>query len=184
MNFAQLIKIRQSTRKYQDTPVEKEKLELLIEAVRVAPSASNSQPWKIIIVNDPELKDKVAQATFNQALSFNKFATQAPIIAVLTIEKPKLVTQIGGRIKNRAFSLIDIGIAAEHFCLQAAELGLGTCILGWFNEKQIKKLLNIPKKLRIGLIITLGYPEKGYKIRKKVRKPAETISSYNGYHKS
>ena len=182
MEFSELIKIRQSVRKYQAKAVEKEKLQQLIEAVRLAPSASNSQPWKLILVDEPELKDKVARATFSQAVSFNKFAPEAPVIAVLTIEKPKLISQIGGRIKNREFPLIDIGIAAENFCLQAAELGLGTCILGWFDEKAIKKLLNIPRKTRIGLLITLGYAKEGYKLRKKIRKEAEVMSSFNGYY--
>jgi len=128
MEFAELINSRQSVRKYQEKPVEKEKLQQLIEAVRLAPSASNSQPWKLIIVDEPELKDQVARATFSKAISFNKFAPEAPVIAVLAIEKPSLITQIGGLLKQREFSLIDIGIAAAHFCLQAAELGLGTCM--------------------------------------------------------
>ncbi len=182
MEFSKLIKIRQSVRKYQAKAVEKEKIQQLIEAVRLAPSASNSQPWKLILVDEPELKDKVARATFSKAVSFNKFAPQAPVVAVLTIEKPKLINQIGGRIKNREFPLLDIGIAAANFCLQAAELGLGTCILGWFDEKRIKKLLNIPRKTRIGLLITLGYAEEDYKLRKKIRKEAEVMSSFNGYY--
>ena len=181
MGFAELIKIRQSVRKYQDKLVESEKLQKLIEAVRLAPSASNSQPWKLILVDEPELKDQVARATFSKTISFNKFALQAPVIAVLTIEKPPLLTQIGGRLKKREFPLIDIGIAAEHFCLQAAELGLGTCMLGWFDEKTIKQLLNIPRKTQIGLVITLGYPEENSPVRQKVRKDAESMSSFNRY---
>ncbi len=184
MEFSELITIRQSVRKYQTQPVEKEKLQQLIEAVRLAPSASNSQPWKLILIDEPELKDKVARATFSKTISFNKFAPQAHVIAVLTIEKPPLLTQIGGRIKQREFPLIDIGIAAEHFCLQAAELGLGTCMLGWFDERKIKKLLHIPRKTRIGLVITLGYAEEGYQLRQKTRKNAEKMSSFNGYNAS
>jgi nitroreductase len=181
MKFSELIKIRQSVRQYQDRPVEQEKLQKLIEAVRLAPSASNSQPWKLILVDEPGLKDHVARATFSKAISFNKFVPEAPVIAVLTIEKPNVITQIGGRIKQREFPLIDIGIAAEHFCLQAAELGLGTCMLGWFDEKRIKKLLHIPRKTRIGLVITLGYAAEGYPLRQKIRKDAEVMSSFNGY---
>ncbi|MBT3382772.1 MAG: NAD(P)H nitroreductase [Prolixibacteraceae bacterium] len=181
MTFKELINRRQSVRKYQEKTVEREKLQQLIEAVRLAPSASNSQPWKLIIVDEPGLKDKVARATFSKVVSFNKFAPQAPVVAVLVIEKPKVITQLGGSIKKREFPLIDIGIAAEHFCLQATELGLGTCMLGWFNEKKIKHLLNIPKKKRIGLVITLGYFPDDYKHRKKIRKPAENMSSFNSY---
>jgi len=181
MNFRELIKLRQSVRKYSEQPVEKEKIDALIEAVRFAPSASNSQPWKLIIVDEPELKNKVANATFSKVIAFNKFAPQAPVLAILIIEKPKVITQIGGSIKNREFPLIDIGIAAEHFCLQATELGLGTCMLGWFNEKKIKQLLNIPKNKRIGLVITLGYFPDDYKQREKIRKPLSEMSSFNSY---
>ncbi len=168
-------------RKYRAASVEGEKLQLLIEAVRLAPSASNSQPWKLIIVDEPELKEKVARATFNRIVSFNSFAPEAPVIAVFTLEKPKLIAQIGGRLKQREFPLIDIGIAAEHFCLQAAELGLGSCMLGWFDETAIQRLLNIPRKTRIGLVITVGYPVEGYPLREKSRKSLKEMSSFNRY---
>jgi nitroreductase len=181
MKFSELLTIRQSVRKYQDKPVEDEKIAQLIEAVRLSPSASNSQPWKLIIVTDPALKDAVAQATFSTLISFNKFVPQAPVIVILTIERPKMITQIGGRLKDREFPLIDIGIAAGNFCLQAAELGLGTCMLGWFDEEAIKRILHIPKSTRIGLLITLGYAEDGYLIRKKIRKDASEMCSFNRY---
>ncbi len=181
MELQELIRLRQSVRKYQEKPVEKEKLEQLIEAVRLAPSACNSQPWKLIIVDEPALKNQVAKATFNKTVSFNKFAVEAPVIAVLVLEKAKMIAQIGGGLKNREFPLIDIGIAAEQFCLQAAELGLGTCMMGWFNEKKIKKILSIPSKKRIGLVITLGYAPDDYKQRQKIRKPTQDMSSFNAY---
>lgn len=181
MMFQELIKQRQSVRKYLATPVEKEKLQKIIEAVQIAPSACNSQPWKLIIIDDPTVKNEVAKATFSPTVSFNKFVLEAPVIAVLVIEKAKLIAQIGGNIKNQEYPQYDIGIAAEHFCLQATELGLGTCIIGWFNEKKIQKLLGIPGKRKIGLIITLGYAPKDYKHRKKVRKPLEHICKFNSY---
>lgn len=183
MDFSELIKTRQSVRGYQDTPVESWKIEKLIESVRLAPSASNSQPWNLIIVDDQQIKDKVARATYSTLVSFNKFAPQAPVIAVLTIEKPKLITQIGGRLKDREFPLVDIGIASAHFCLQATELELGTCMLGWFDEDEIKKILQIPTKTRIGLVITLGYAHENETLRKKIRKPQEKMCSYNTYKK-
>ncbi len=181
MDFQELMVQRQSARKYLDKPVEKEKIKKLIEAVRVSPSACNSQPWKLIIVDDPELKSKVAKATFNKAISFNRFAEQAPVIAVLVIEKAKPIAQIGGLIKNQEYPEYDIGIAAAHFCLQAAELGLGTCMIGWFNQKKIRELLHIPKKRKIGMLIASGYPPEDYKVRKKIRKPAEEICGFNSY---
>jgi len=181
MEFGELIKQRQSVRQYQQRPVEKALLDKLIEAVRLAPSASNSQPWKLIIVDDPGLKAQVAQATFSPAVSFNKFAPEAPVIAIFTVEKAGLITQVGAVLKQRPFSLIDIGIAAAHFCLQAAELGLGTCILGWFDERKIQRLLNIPRRTRIGLVVTVGYAAEGYPLRDKTRKAAGQMSGFNTY---
>ncbi|WP_319585908.1 nitroreductase family protein [uncultured Desulfobulbus sp.] len=181
MHFSDLITRRQSVRAYVDRPVEQEKLDQLIEAVRLAPSASNSQPWKLILVTDPILKDRVARATYSTLVSFNKFVPQAPALAVLVIEKPKVITQIGARLKDREFPLIDIGIAAAHFCLQATELGLGTCMLGWFDETAIQELLQIPKHKRIGLLISLGYAAPDNPIRQKIRKTTATMSSSNRY---
>ncbi len=181
MIFQDLINKRQSVRKYVKTPVERDKLEKLIQAVHIAPSACNSQPWKLIIVDDPTLKNEIAKATFSKTVSFNKFTLEAPVIAVLVIEKARLIAQIGGSIKNQEYPQYDIGIAAEHFCLQATELGLGTCMLGWFNEKKIQRLLHIPKKRKIGLVITLGYAPDDYKQRKKIRKPLDEICGFNSY---
>ena len=181
MEFNKLIHQRQSVRRYQNKPVEREKIEKLIEAVHLAPSACNSQPWKLIIVDDPELKNEVASATFSKTLTFNRFTLEAPVIAVLVIEKAKLIARIGGGIKNQEYPQYDIGIAAAHFCLQAEELGLGTCMIGWFDEKKIQHLLNIPKKRKIGLLITLGYPPEDYKLRKKIRKPKDEICGFNSY---
>ena len=181
MEFSALITHRQSTRTYANRPVESEKLEQLIEAVRLAPSASNSQPWKLILVTEPALKDQIARATYSTLISFNKFVPQAPALAVLVIERPKVITQIGGALKDRDFPLIDIGIAAAHFCLQATALGLATCMLGWFDEKKVQELLQIPHNKRIGLLISLGYAAPGDPIRAKKRKTREEMGGYNRY---
>lgn len=180
MDFLDLVKKRFSARKYKAAPVEREKIERCLEAARLAPSASNSQPWHFIVLEDPVVKDQVARQTFSTLLTFNKFVVQAPVLVVIVIEKPTLLSQIGGRVKNKEYPLIDIGIAAEHFCLQATEVGLGTCMLGWFNEKIIKELLHIPKDRTIGLIISVGYPDADATPSKK-RKPAEEVISYNRY---
>lgn len=182
MKFMELVKSRYSARKYADKPVEREKLELCVEAARLAPSACNSQPWHFVMVDDPELVKEVAGLTYNNVIAFNKFVSNATAIAVIVMEKPKLITQIGGAIKNKEYPLIDIGIAAEHFCLQATELGLGTCMLGWFNEKAVKKTLNIPSKKTIGLLISVGYPD--YKKQPvKGRKEFVEIVTFNSWGK-
>ncbi len=181
MNFAELVRTRQSVRSYRNHPVEPEKLRAIVESFRLAPSASNSQPWKLIIVDEPLLKENVARATFSSTVSFNRFALEAPVIAVLTVEKQKAITQIGGWLTRREFWLIDIGIAAEHFCLQAADLGLGTCMLGWFDEKAIQRLLGIPRSIRVALLITLGYASEGYPVRPKIRKKLDAMRSRNAY---
>ena len=181
MDFSRLITRRQSVRKYADRQVPEELLEHLVEAVRLSPSASNSQPWRLILVTEPALKDRVARATFSRLVSFNRFAVQAPVLAVLVVEKAKVITQIGGRLKDRDFPLIDIGIAAAHFCLQATDLGLGTCMLGWFDEPRIRELLHIPADRRIGLVITLGYAAEGAPLRPKLRKGTAEMSSANRY---
>ncbi len=146
----------------------------------MAPSACNSQPWKLVVVTEPLLKEKVANTTFNSMLQFNRFVMQAPVIVALVAEPPNFLSRIGGAIKDKPYYLMDIGIMADHFCLQAAELGLGTCMLGWFDEKKVKTLLQVPQKKRIPLLITLGYPEKETK-RKKIRKSSQEFFSYNSY---
>ncbi len=132
-------------------------------------------------MDDPELKDAVARETFGKLLSFNHFSLQAPVLILVISEKPSFTIRIAGVIKKRQFNLIDIGIAAEHICLQAVEEGLGTCILGWFNEEVVKKLLNIPNHKRVELIITMGYPDGSVKKGPKKRREIDNIRSYNRY---
>ncbi len=181
MNFIELTNLRQSVRRYSDKMVEPDKIEKCIEAARVAPSACNAQPWKYIIINNSKIKDMVAKATYDKVMSFNKFVPQAPVIVALITEKPNFMSQVGGWLKNKEFNLIDVGISAEHFCLQAAEEGLGTCMLGWFNEKKVIQILEIPKNKRPVLLITLGYAEDDYKQRIKIRKDKSVIACYNKY---
>ncbi len=180
MNFSDLLLKRESVRKYASRPVEKGAIEKIMEACRLAPSACNSQPWRFVVVTDPELKDKVARATYGKLMRFNRFAPQAPVIVALVAEPPNWLSKIGSSIKDKDFYLMDIGIVAEHFCLQAAELNLGSCMIGWFDETRVKELLHIPLKKRIPMLITLGYPEKDTP-RKKIRKDINMVRAYNTY---
>jgi nitroreductase len=175
----ELILRRQSDRKYSDKPIEAEKLERIIEAGRMAPSACNAQPWRFIVATDPQLVGQLAEAASAKLLGMNVFVGQAPVILVIVRKKPNFSSRVGGTIKSKDYSHIDIGIAAENICLQAAAEGIGSCIIGWFDEKQIKKILNIPVSKRVELIITLGYSLSEY--RQKRRKPKEETASYNKY---
>ncbi len=180
MDFTSLVMQRESVRKYDPRTVEEEKIERIMEACRMAPSACNSQPWRFVVVTDVKLKDAVAKTSFNRVLRFNRFAVQAPVIVALVAEPPSWLSKIGSSIKDKDFYLMDIGIVAEHFCLQAAELGLGSCMIGWFDEAGTRELLQIPAKKRIPLLITLGYPAKDTP-RKKIRKAPGELFSYNAY---
>lgn len=177
MDFQSLILQRQSVRKYDSTPVEKEKIMQCIEAARLSPSACNSQPWTFVVVEDEELRFKVEKAA--TGFGMNTFTTQAPVVVAIVLEKPNFTSKIGSVMKDKEYTLMDIGIAASQFCLQASELGLGTCMVGWFDEKKVKSLLDIPRSKRIPLLITLGYSLS--KQREKIRKPVDKMYKQNKY---
>ena len=180
--FLEILIQRQSVRGYADQPVEPEKLARCLEAARMAPSACNAQPWKFIVVDDPQLKDQVAgYATSGPLVPMNHFTRQAPLLVVVVRESPNLTSKIGTMIKDKPYTLMDIGIVALQFCLQATAEGLGSCILGWFNEAKVKDLLQIPKSKRAELIITLGYPA-SQTLRPKIRKKLDDICCYNRYY--
>ena len=176
MSFAELAKMRQSDRKYKNQPVEKEKLIQCLETARISPSANNSQTWKFIVVDDFEKKEQIAECSIG--LGMNKFTHQCPVLVAVVLEQQNFMSTIGSMIKNKNYSLFDIGIAVNQFCLQAADLGLGTCIIGWFDEKKIKKILGVRNR-RIPLLISVGYPDAP--TREKVRKPLDVMSSWNEY---
>jgi nitroreductase len=174
-----LIKSRQSDRSYSNRPVEKEKTERIIEAGRMAPSACNAQPWKFIVVDDTNTLLKLSEAASGKLLGMNSFVSQAPLQIVVIREKANLTSRLGGTVKNKDYSLIDVGIASENICLQATAEGLGSCMIGWFDEKMVKKVLHIPATKRVELLITIGYPVK--ELREKRRKQQAEILSYNKY---
>lgn len=180
MNFIELVNKRQSDRAYTDKLVNRTTIDRCIEAARLAPSACNSQPWSFIVVDNPELRKKVAAKLHDVVMQGNKFVLSAPVLILIVEEKANITSRIGGILKGKQYTFLDIGIVAEHLCLQATQEGLGTCMLGWFDEKGVRKLLNIPSNRRIPLVITLGYPMSD-QIRQKVRKPIDRIRFFNEY---
>lgn len=180
MDFYKIVNNRQSCRKFDtEQTVDRDIINRILEAARLAPSACNAQPWHFIVVDDPELKNKVADAASARLLGMNHFTKQAPVHIIVVEEKVNLSSGIGGLVKDKHFAFLDIGIATAHICLAAEAEGLGSCILGWFAEAKMKKLLNIPENKRVVLDIVIGYPAQP--LRDKKRKSADEIISYNTY---
>lgn len=177
MVFSELILKRQSDRIYAPQPVAREHILQCLEAARMAPSACNSQPWKFVVVDEPSVLKQVSDASVG--LGMNKFTAQVPVLVAVVQENMNLSAKAGSLVKEKDYSMMDLGMAVENFCLQAAEIGLGTCIMGWFDEKRIKEILGVPRSRRVQLLISLGHP--AGQTRVKSRKPLEEISSWNKY---
>jgi nitroreductase len=176
-----LVRHRKSVRNFLDTPVEKDKIMMCLEAARLAPSASNSQPWKFIVVDDRDVKNRLCDSAFGGIYAINSFCKTAPVIVAVVSEKSKFLARIGGVFRGTRYYLIDVGIACEHFVLQAEDLGLGTCWIGWFNEKAVKSILGVPQNKKIDILIALGYYERGRLGPEHGREPMDRIASFNSY---
>ncbi|HPX03205.1 MAG TPA: nitroreductase family protein [Synergistaceae bacterium] len=173
MKLDEIILKRQSCRSYDTKPAAKEDILKCLEAARLAPSACNSQPWKFTVVTEPATKAKLASLL--QIVGGNKFADAAPVlVAVSEDECPKLMPGVLQKWSCKHFAHGDIGIAVAHFTLKAAEMGLATCIMGTFEDKDVKELLNIPEGDTVRVVIALGYPADG-SVREKNRKKLDEI---------
>jgi len=174
MSLLHLIQRRQSCRNYLSTLVPKEALERCLEAARLAPSACNSQAWRFIVVQEPSLKAKLADKAFSGMYAMNAFAKEAPVLVVAVTERSKYMAQVAGATRGTQYNLIDVGIACEHFILQATEEGLGTCWLGWFDQKGVREALGLSKKDSLDIMISVGFPSDAQ--REKIRKPLSEMS--------
>ena len=166
MNFMEIAQTRQSCRSYDENrAIEQEKLDAVLEAVRLAPSACNGQPYRLTVCHGDTAK-AVAKATMGMGL--NKFASQAPIVIVIS-EAPYVRTAaLGAKVKGNDYRSIDIGIAAAYLTAEAAAQDLGTCILGWLDDEKIRAICNLDSPVR--LVVTLGYPKESDTLRAKKRK--------------
>ena len=154
MNFLKIANARQSCRKYDaERPVEQEKLDAILEAVRLAPSACNGQPYHLTVCRGDAAK-AVAKAT--QGVGINGFADQAPILIVISEMPYSKTAALGAKLKGNDYRSIDIGIAAAYLTAEAAAQGLGTCILGWLDDKKIREICGLEHPVR--LVVTVGYP--------------------------
>lgn len=173
MDFRNIILERQSCRSYDVTKdVEEEKLQFLLEAVRLAPSACNGQPYHLTVCRGEKAKE-VAKATQNMGL--NKFASQAPVLIVISEEDYVKTAALGAKLKGNDYRSIDIGIAAAYLTSAATEVGLSTCILGWLDGGKLSQICGLSKPVR--LVITVGYP-KDDTLRVKKRKDLDTLVGY------
>jgi nitroreductase len=176
MNFTEIAENRQSCRNYEPARrVEPEKLDAILNAARLAPSACNGQPYHITLCRGEAAK-QVAQAT--QGMGMNKFAGDAPIMLVIS-EMPYVATAaLGAKVKKNDYRSIDIGIVAAYLTAEATAQGLGTCILGWLDSERIQEICHIEGAVR--LVITLGYPKEGDPLRTKKRKDMEELVTVVG----
>ena len=174
MNFLQIAKERQSCRSYDETrPVEKEKLEAILEAAHLAPSACNGQPYKLTVCQGDTARE-VAKATMGMGM--NKFAAQAPVMIVIS-EMPYVKSAaLGAKVKGNDYRSIDIGIVCAYLTAEATAQGLSTCILGWLDDAKIRKLCDLEYPVR--LVICLGYAKDSDKLRDKKRKDMDALVSF------
>ena len=174
MNFMEIAENRQSCRSYDASKeVEQEKLDAILRAAQLAPSACNGQPYKITVCKGQTAKDVAAACA---GMGMNKFASQAPVQLVIS-EMPYVKSAaLGAKLKKNDYRSIDIGIVSAYITAEAAAQGLATCILGWFDDSKIRELCGLEYPAR--LVITLGYAAEGDKLRAKKRKGLEELVSY------
>ncbi|MBR5279375.1 MAG: nitroreductase family protein [Clostridia bacterium] len=174
MNFTEIAMNRQSCRKYDATKgVEEEKLQAILQAAQLAPSACNGQPYRLTVCTGDSAK-AVAEATTGMGL--NRFAKDAPILIVISEEPYVKTAAVGAKLKNNDYRSMDIGIVAAYITAEAAVQGLGTCILGWLDDDKIRKICGLNAPVR--LVITVGYAAEGDPLRKKKRKNLEDLVQY------
>ena len=173
MNFMEIATLRQSCRSYDETrPIEQEKLDAILAAARLAPSACNGQPYHLTVCQGEKAKE-AAKATMGMGM--NKFAAQAPVLIVISEEPYVKSAALGAKVKGNDYRSIDIGIAAAYLTAEAAAQGLGSCILGWLDNDKLRTLCGVTRPVR--LVITLGYP-KDDKLRDKKRKPLDELVTF------
>ena len=171
MNFTEIANNRQSCRNYDaERAVEQEKLDAILESARLSPSACNGQPYLMTVCRGESAK-AVAKAV--QGMGMNKFADNAPVLIVIS-EKPYVASAaLGAKVKGNDYRSIDIGILAAYITAEASAQGLGSCILGWFDDAKLREICSLDAPAR--LVITLGYPKEGDKLREKKRKDMAEI---------
>jgi nitroreductase len=173
-----LVQGRYSLRRYDaGRPIPDSDIARILEAARLAPSAENSQPWRFIVVRDREARERLSRECFSGIFMPTRFAADAPVVLALCADRARLLERAGEAVLRTSLHELDCGIAGEHVVLAAAELGIGSCWIGWFNKKKSKKLLGVPLSFEVVALIALGYPREAPAARPKVRKSLSSIAS-------
>ncbi|MCX7703719.1 MAG: nitroreductase family protein [Planctomycetota bacterium] len=172
-----LLRKRRSIRRFASRPVERELIEECLEAARLAPSAENSQPWRFVVVDETELKKRICNAAFSGLYRVSRWAADAPVLVVALARLDIITNRVGSLIQGTQYYLLDMAIAGEHFVLKATELGLGTCWIGWFNSRSLRRALKLSRRFRIAYLLALGYPAESPPSRS--RKPLDEIGFFN-----
>lgn len=172
IDLLSLIKKRASCRDYADKAVPDELIHNCVEAARLSPSACNKQPWRFIIVKNAGLREEIALKGLLPAMPM-PWLRKAPVIIALCAEKSVFIHKLAPLVSGVNYHLIDMGIAGEHFVLEAENQGLGTCWIGWFNQKRIKRILDIPRGVEVVSLISLGFPSAPPALSSRL--PAENI---------
>lgn len=169
--FSDLILKRESCRNYNGKPVNLDLILKCVDAARLSPSACNSQPWKYYIINDEKNAEKIRDCI--QPNGANKFVQNCPAFAIVTEQQATLKAFVQEKVRNsQKWAENDLGLSVAHYCLQAADLGLGTCIIGMVEEEKVKEYFGIEDKIR--LVIATGYSA-DESPRNKIRKPLENV---------
>lgn len=174
MTLDEIIAARHSVRAYADRPVSQEDIVAMLEAARAAPSASNSQTWRFVVVTDPAVRARLCAEGMMPVMR-NPFLREAPCIIAGCSQPDLIANKLGTGFTGIEYYQIDLGIALEHLVLKATELGLGTCWVGWFREDRVKEILNVPDKARVLALIAVGYSREG-KIAVRSRKALDKIA--------
>ena len=171
MNFTEIANTRQSCRSYDAArAVEQEKLDAILASARLAPSACNAQPYHITVCRGEAAK---AAAKAVQGMGMNKFATDCPVMLVISEASYNATAALGAKVKDNDYRSIDIGIMTAYLTAEATAQGLSTCILGWLDDKELRKICGIEEKVR--LVVSLGYAKADDKLRQKKRKDMEEL---------
>lgn len=174
MDFNILAEKRQSCRSFDKTKaLTKEAVDSILKTATLAPSACNSQPYKIYVCFNDKAK-QVARAT--QGMGMNKFADDAAVQIIITEDCYNKTAALGAKVKNNDYRSIDIGILASYIANASADIGVDSCILGWFDSKEIQKICDTKNVVR--LVISLGYATEDYPLRNKKRKDLSDIVTY------